>query len=90
MAAYICTFIITANILPRQRHKPAEVKAMKQAIGYIRVSTEQQAYMLYPQHPVLPVARAAWIGGQGMLPYEQNTQQSPGLGFSTVLQLGHS
>jgi hypothetical protein len=26
----------------------------------------------------------AWIGGHGTQPYEQNTQQSPGNGFSLV------
>lgn len=30
------------------------------------------------------------IGGQGTSPYEQNTQQSPCLGFATALQEGHS
>jgi hypothetical protein len=29
----------------------------------------------------------AWIGGQGTDPYEQNTQQSPGRGFSSSPQL---
>ena len=39
----------------------------------------------YPQHAV-----RCWIGGHGMLPYEQNTQQSPGLGRSNTPQCGHS
>jgi len=30
------------------------------------------------------------MGGQGTEPYEQNTQQSPGLGESTTLQFEHS
>ena len=34
--------------------------------------------------------RWAWIGGQGNEPYEQNTQQSPGFGFSWVPQPLHS
>ncbi len=29
-------------------------------------------------------------GGQGVSPYEQNTQQSPGLGRSTCWQASHS
>jgi len=29
------------------------------------------------------------IGGQGTLPYEQNTQQSPGFGLSSALQFVH-
>lgn len=33
---------------------------------------------------------SAWIGGQGVEPYEQNTQQSPGLGFNSARQLVHS
>ena len=34
--------------------------------------------------------RSACFGGQGKSPYEQNTQQSPGSGFSTVPQDGQS
>lgn len=34
--------------------------------------------------------RSACFGGQGTSPYEQNTQQSPGSGFSTVPQDGQS
>jgi hypothetical protein len=34
--------------------------------------------------------RSAWIGGQATVPYEQKTQQSPGFGFSNLLQAGHS
>jgi len=34
------------------------------------------------QHP----APSAWIGGQATVPYEQNTQQSPALGFSSTPQ----
>ena len=30
---------------------------------------------------------AAWIGGQGTEPYEQNTQQSPAFGRSVTPQL---
>jgi len=30
--------------------------------------------------------RAAWIGGHGTEPYEQNTQQSPGFGRSVAPQ----
>jgi hypothetical protein len=44
------------------------------------MSDEQQALAL------LPSARASWIGGQGTSPYEQNTQQSPALGFNTAPQ----
>jgi hypothetical protein len=32
----------------------------------------------------------SWIGGQGIDPNEQKTQQSPRLGFSMVLQFSHS
>jgi hypothetical protein len=31
-----------------------------------------------------------WIGGHFTVPYEQNTQQSPCLGFNKVLQFSHS
>jgi hypothetical protein len=31
-----------------------------------------------------------WIGGHGTVPYEQNTQQSPGFGRSTVWHAVHS
>ena len=34
-------------------------------------------------------SRPACIGGHGTLPYEQNTQQSPGLGLSKTSQLVH-
>jgi len=37
--------------------------------------------VLVPQHD-----RSACTGGQGIDPYEQNTQQSPALGFSTAAQ----
>ena len=39
----------------------------------------------YPLHPL-----SYCIGGHFTEPYEQNTQQSPGLGRSRVLQLPHS
>lgn len=39
----------------------------------------------YPQQD-----RSAWTGGHFTVPNEQNTQQSPSLGRSTVLQLSHS
>lgn len=39
----------------------------------------------YPQ-PLQP----ACTGGQGTSPHEQNTQQSPGLGFSSAPQAGQS
>jgi hypothetical protein len=32
----------------------------------------------------------AWTGGQGTVPYEQNTQQSPGRGLNTAWQCSHS
>lgn len=32
----------------------------------------------------------AWTGGQGTLPHEQKTQQSPGFGFNSAPQAGHS
>jgi hypothetical protein len=35
------------------------------------------------QHIPLP---SVWIGGHGTVPYEQYTQQSPGLRLSRVLQ----
>jgi hypothetical protein len=35
-------------------------------------------------------SRFACIGGQGTSPHEQNTQQSPGLGFNTAPQAGQS
>jgi hypothetical protein len=34
--------------------------------------------------------RAHWTGGHLMEPYEQKTQQSPGLGFSRTPQFPHS
>jgi hypothetical protein len=34
--------------------------------------------------------RRCWTGGQGTLPYEQNTQQSPACGRNSALQLVHS
>jgi hypothetical protein len=44
-----------------------------------------------PQHLALPpAARASWIDGHGVSPYEQKTQQSPCKGRSTALQLLHS
>ena len=43
--------------------------------------------ILWQQGPAFPLA---WIGGQGTVPYEQNTQQSPLLGLSSVWQLEHS
>jgi hypothetical protein len=36
------------------------------------------------------VPSAACIGGQGTVPYEQNTQQSPSSGLSSTPQLLHS
>jgi hypothetical protein len=30
-------------------------------------------------------ARSSWIGGHGMLPYEQKMQQSPAFGLSIIL-----
>ena len=41
--------------------------------------------------PVAPAGQPqqvspVWIGGQGTVPYEQNTQQSPGFGFRTAPQ----
>jgi len=30
------------------------------------------------------------LGGQGIVPYEQNTQQSPGFGCTSARQAGHS
>jgi hypothetical protein len=36
-----------------------------------------------------PLARASCTGGQGTSPNEQNTQQSPGFGFTRTPQLGH-
>ncbi len=41
----------------------------------------------WQQEPAFPLA---WIGGQGTVPYEQNTQQSPLFGLSNVWQLVHS
>jgi hypothetical protein len=35
-------------------------------------------------------SRASWIGGQGLEPYEQKTQQSPGSGISTAAQFSHA
>ncbi len=40
----------------------------------------------YPQQG----PRAACTGGQGTVPYEQNTQQSPGFGLSSAPQPPHS
>ena len=31
-------------------------------------------------------SRVCWMGGQGTDPYEQNTQQSPDLGFNSAPQ----
>jgi hypothetical protein len=44
------------------------------------------------QHDAGPASPAlcVWIGGHGREPYEQNTQQSPDLGFSFVPQPVHS
>jgi hypothetical protein len=33
---------------------------------------------------------SAWMGGHGTDPYEQNTQQSPALGFNSTLHPWHS
>lgn len=40
-----------------------------------------------PQQSPLP---RSWIGGHGTVPYEQYTQQSPGLGLSTAWHCSHS
>lgn len=42
------------------------------------------------QAPQLEQARRICAGGHLTEPYEQNTQQSPALGRSTVLQRSHS
>jgi len=34
-------------------------------------------------HPVSQQSSPCWMGGQGMVPYEQKTQQSPGFGRKT-------
>ena len=41
------------------------------------------------QHPCPPTASACF-GGQGSVPYEQNTQQSPSFGLNTAWQAAHS
>jgi hypothetical protein len=46
---------------------------------------KRQLMGLYPQQ-----LRCCWIGGHFTEPKEQNTQQSPGLGRSSVLQRLHS
>jgi hypothetical protein len=56
--------------------------------------TAQQAAPRNRRHPARvqnqQQSRCCWIGGQGTVPYEQNTQQSPGSGRRRVLQAGHS
>jgi hypothetical protein len=42
------------------------------------------------QEAALSPARSAWIGGHGIEPYEQNTQQSPAFGLSRTPQPVHS
>jgi hypothetical protein len=39
---------------------------------------------------VLPPNLSAWMGGHGTDPYEQNTQQSPALGFKSTPHPWHS
>jgi len=46
------------------------------------------ACVCYVHHALHPFP--AWIGGHGSVPYEQNTQQSPCLGFSSELHDVHS
>jgi hypothetical protein len=41
-------------------------------------------------HPVSQQTPLTWIGGQGVSPQEQKTQQSPVLGFSAAPQLSQS
>lgn len=41
-------------------------------------------------HRLAPHGAPSCCGGQRLSAYEQNTQQSPGLGRSTVWQLTHS
>lgn len=46
---------------------------------------------LYEQRDIgAPFVRASCTEGQGASPYEQNTQQSPGLGFVSAEQARHS
>ncbi len=41
----------------------------------------------HPQHP--PLSPVSCLGGQGTVPYEQNTQQSPAAGRSSTAQPSH-
>jgi hypothetical protein len=45
---------------------------------------------LHGRQPHQQQSLCRWIGGQGTLPKEQNTQQSPLAGRRRALQLGHS
>ena len=55
------------------------------AIYLAQLMKREKSYATpYPQH------LCCWIGGHFTEPKEQNTQQSPGLGRSKVLQLLHS
>ena len=48
-------------------------------------------FQLAPQQGLpLPSILASCTGGQGTVPYEQNTQQSPTFGFRTLTQFGQS
>jgi hypothetical protein len=63
-------------------------------IGSLQAShvRHHQALTVPTQHDATPgvPARSAWIGGHGTEPYEQNTQQSPDLGFNFVPQPVHT
>jgi hypothetical protein len=58
--------------------------------GATIVSWRQDETWFRPVYSDHPQPRSRCTGGQGTLPYEQNTQQSPGFACSNFLQDGHS
>ena len=53
--------------------------------------TQRERAQLGPRQPQQPACLPCnCTGGHGTVPYEQKTQQSPGLGRSTVWHCSHS
>lgn len=46
--------------------------------------------LFFQERQQLEALPCSWMGGQGTLPYEQKTQQSPGNGFSNTWHCSHS
>lgn len=64
--------------LHRHHHEAPDAERQEPRLSFVRVRDASQQ------------PRAAWTGGHGTDPYEQNTQQSPGLGRNSDLHSPHS